>query len=885
MGMMRSVKSGVMALLGKANRNREIDEELRAYLDDAIEDRMRRGMSRDDARRAARREAGAAGVIAHKVWSAGWESKAELLWNDLLYTLRRLVRSPGLVFAVVLSIGLGLGANATIFSLISKFVLAPAPVGDPKTLLSVFRTYDNESCCNNLPMPVYRDLRDQAKSFSGVAAYYDYLPTSIGGGSEPERIWGQATSANFFDVTALRMAQGRGFASSEEKADVVVLGYGLWQRQFHGDPAIAGKTITLGGLKYTVVGVAPKGFRGLQLVLAPEFWVPLGTLSQLTATAPNPEDRNNQWLEVAARLRRGVTPAQAAAELQVLGTRFAAQYPATDKGNGFHLEPAGELPPRLRPQLQMLLLALTIVVLLVLCIACANVANLLLAQGAKRQREMAVRLALGASRAQLLRQMLLESVLLAMGGGVVGVLLSLWATYALSSFRLPVPIPMDLALSVDWRVLLYTFGLSLVAGVLCGFVPAWIASRPAMQSALKGENALAKPGRAWSLRNILVVAQITLSLVLLCAAGLFLRSMQSALKIDVGFRSRGVLILAIDPQTHGSTPAKTIQMLNTVRDRIASLPGVLSATMTDGVPLSMGHRSDGFVAEGEPALKGESNVEMYMAGPDYLKTLGIPLLAGHDFKRENPAGPKVAVVNEDIVRRYFGGRNPIGHRMLDGGVPYEIIGVAKDTKSRTIGEEQRSVLYRSIDQAIEKDPSMDGYQFMLRYEGDAGALASAVRGVIHAQDASLAVFNTQTMEEHMRDALFLPRLLSTLFTVFGSIGLLLASVGLYGVMSYAVSQRTKEIGIRMALGAQASGVQALVVRGGMKLALLSVLLGLPIALGTARLATSMLYGVRPYDLPIFTLVPVLLLLVALLACWIPSRRASRVDPMIALRVD
>ena len=392
-------------------------------------------------------------------------------------------------------------------------------------------------------------------------------------------------------------------------------------------------------------------------------------------------------------------------------------------------------------------------------------------------------------------------------------------------------------------------------------------------------------GRAWSLRNILVVAQITLSLVLVCAAGLFLRSLQGASKIDVGFRSRGVLIVAIDPQAHDYTPAKTIQLLNAVRDRIAALPGVMSATMTDGVPLSMGHRSDGFTAEGEPPLKEESSVEMYMAGPDYLKTLGISLLAGRDFKREDPAGPKVAVVNQEVVRRYFGGKNPLGHRMLDGGVAYEIIGVAKDTKSRTIGEEQRSVLYRSIDQAIEKDPSMDGYQFMLRYEGDASALASAVRGVIHAQDASLAVFNTQTMEEHMRDALFLPRLLSTLFTVFGSIGLLLASVGLYGVMSYSVSQRTKEIGIRMALGAQSGGVQALVVKGGMKLALLSVLLGLPIALGTAKFATSMLYGVRPYDLPIFTLVPVLLLLVALLACWIPSRRASRVDPMIALRVD
>jgi predicted permease len=807
------------------------------------------------------------------------------LRSNLAYTFRRVARMPGSVFVVALSIGLGTAANATVFSLVSKFVLAPAPVGDPSTLTTIFRTYDNGSCCNALPMPVYRDLRDQARSFSGIAAYYELVPASIGNGGAPERVWGQATTANFFAVAQLRMAVGRGFARSEEKAPVVVLGYALWQRRFHGDPAIVNQAITLGGQIYTVVGVAPRGFRGIDLVLDPQFWVPLGDLSQLTATAPDPESRKTQWLRAAARLKPGVTGAQAAAEMQMLAQRFAAQHPDTDKGDGFHLEPAGSLPPRDKQAIVVFLTAISVVVLLVLCIACANVANLLLAQGAKRRREMAVRLALGATRAPLLGQMLLESVVLALLGGLVGIALSVWSTYALSSFKLPVPIPMDLAIGVDWRVVLYTFGLSVAAGIVCGFAPAWHAAHPSMPNALKGEDALARHGRRWNLRNGLVVTQITLSLVLLCAAGLFLRSLQRAAKIDVGFVARGVLIAAIDPPLHSYTTAKTRQLLSEVRERVLALPGVTNATTTDGVPLSMGHRSDGFVAEGRPAPKGESTVEMYMAGPGYFETLGIPLLAGRSLGNEDPAAPKVTVVNQEFVRRFFPGDNPIGRHILDMGVRYEIVGVAKDTKSRSIGEDQRAIMYRSLNQAIEKDPSMDGYQFMVRYEGDPAPLAEALRREIHAHDASLAVFNTETMKEHMQDALFLPRFVGTLFTVFATMGLLLASIGLYGVMSYAVSQRTKEIGIRMALGSEARAVQTLFVRDGMWLVLISVVLGMPIALLAAKLATSLLYGVRPYDVATFCAVPSLLLLVTLIACWIPSRRASRVDPMVALRVD
>jgi predicted permease len=537
------------------------------------------------------------------------------------------------------------------------------------------------------------------------------------------------------------------------------------------------------------------------------------------------------------------------------------------------------------PALKMYMLAVSIVALMVLLIACANVANLLLAQGAERQREMAVRLSLGATRRQLVRQLLLESLLLALGGGVVGVLLSMWTTYALSSFKLPVPVGMDLSVHVDWRVMVYSFVLSVVAGFVCGFVPAWTASQPVMTNALKGEQALARPGRWLSLRSVLVVLQVALSTVLLCAAGLFLHSLRKAALMDAGFRSRGLVMVSIDPQLHRYVPERTVVLLRSIRERMTALPGVMSATVTDGVPLSMGHRSDGFSAPGRPKPQGGNGVEMYMVAPDYFETMGIARLSGRGIGDENPDASRVAVVNEELVRRFFQGESPLGQSIKDGDILFTVVGVVKDTKSRTIGEDQRAVMYRSISQSIAKDPSGDGYTVMVRYEGDASALTAAMQREVHAVDPGLAVFNVKTIEEHMEQALFLPRFVSILFVVFGVSGVVLAAIGLYGVMSYTVSRRTKEIGVRMAMGARAGQVQAMVVEGGMKLALIAVLLGVPLALAAAKLAGSLLYGVKPWDVTTFTLVPLLLVCVALVACWVPSRRASRVDPMEALRID
>jgi predicted permease len=816
------------------------------------------------------------------------------LRQDFTYTLRRLSVAPGFVLAVVLSIGIGIATNATIFSIVSRFVLQPPPVGDPATLISLHTTHEGDECCNNFSWPTYLDVRDQAKSFSGVAAYYELLPASIGGKGEPERVWGQGATANYFDVARLGMTFGRGFLPSEEHQPVIVLGHRLWQRRFASDPNIIGKPITLSGHPYTVVGVAPPAFHGLDLILDPEFWVPLGNVGklapvsnvdQLAPDTPNPTDRGNHWLAVIGRLRPGVTVSQADAELHTLAGHYAKAYPKTDKGGGFLLTQAGSLPPRDRSMVLMFLGLLSFAVLLVLCIACANVANLLLAKSVARQREMAVRIALGASRRQLLRQMLLESVLLSFGGGVLGILLALWATGALSAFHVPAPVPLDLSIAVDWRVLLYTFALSGVTGLLLGIVPAWIASRPVLTTALKGEESLARPGRRVNLRSILVVVQIGMSLVLLCGTGLLLRSLQNASSIDIGFRSRGLLMMSVDPRVHGYTPERTTQFLTQLRERVAALPGVMSVAATDSVPLSGGNRSDEFSVVGQRTQEPIPIVDLFMATPGYFETLGIPRVMGRDFAQESSTGRKVGIVNQAFVTQLFHGENPIGQHVNGAGVDYEIIGVVKNIKSRTIGEVTRPILFRSLAQSTGSDPSFLGYQLIVRYRGDAATVANQVRNQIHSLDPAMAVYNAETMEEHLRSALFLPRLAGTLFGIFGIIGLMLATVGLYGIMSYSVSRRTREIGIRIALGAQIGAVERLIVRQGMLLTIIALALGLPAALVAAKFSSSFLYGVHPHDLVTFVTVPLFLIATALLACWIPAQRAARVDPQSALRYE
>ena len=699
-------------------------------------------------------------------------------------------------------------------------------------------------------------------------------------------MWGQGVTANFFSVLELPMMLGRGFAHGEDNAPEIVLSAGLWRRHFNADPQVVGKSIVLAGRTFTVVGVAPANFHGVEQILYTEFWVPLGNTAQMIANPPPPGSREFHWLMTVARLKPGVSTAQVAAELDTLANRLSQSYPATDKGNRFVFEQAGTLPPGPRESALIFLAALSIVVLLVLCIAGANVANLLFAQAVSRQRDMAVRLALGATRARLRRQILIESLLLGLGGGTLGIVLSLWATSALSTLRLPAPIPLDISVAVDWRVLLFTFALSVASGILLGLAPAWAASRPQIANALKGQEVLLRAGRRISLRNLLVVAQIAMSVVLLCVTGLFLRSLQSAARIDIGFHAQNLLLLSVDPRVQNYTPERTSQFLSELQRRAQALPGVVEAVVTDVAPLSGGNRSDGFSITGSTAKDAPfSFADEYMVTPGYFHAVGMPLVAGRDFGDEAASGPRTAVVNRAFADRLFSGQNPIGQRVTGGNFDYRIVGVVGNAKSRTLGEETRAMLYRSLKQSIAGDPSLMGYTLVVHTAGKPSAVAESVRRQIYALDSAMAIYNEETMDDHIRTAYFLPRLAATLFGTFGFIGLVLAAVGLYGVMSYSVSRRTREIGIRMALGAKPGTVERLVLRQGMVLTLIALVLGWPAAWMLSKLASSFLYGIQPHDALTFILVPPFLAAIALAACYIPARRAASIDPMQALRTE
>jgi predicted permease len=872
------------ALTGRRRRD-DAEAELASHLEFHIEDGMRSGLSYEEARRRALIRLGGFEQTRQAVRERHGLPFLEDLARDIRYSFRSLARHKAVTVIAIVSIGLGIGANTTIFSLVSRFVLRPAPVGDPATLLDILGTHVGDRCCNNIPWPVYNDLRTDAKSFSDFAAYYFPVPASVGGNGEPERAWGEAVSTNFFDVTQIRMVAGRGFTASEDTQPMIILGERLWRRHFSGDPSLIGKSVDLSGRRFTVVGIAPAAFHSIDQILQTEFWVPLGTAPDLVPNLPKRSARDYHWLMVVGRLKPGVSRAQANAELGNLAARYAANYAATDKDSGFRTEPAGSLPPNFKDTVVVFLSALFIIVLLVLAIACANVANLLFAQAAARQREMAVRVALGATRARLRRQMLVESTLLAFGGGIFGALLSLRATQLLSAVRLPSPVPLDLAVDMDGRVLFFAFLLSLVSGVLLGIAPAWAASRPRLTNALRGEDALARPGRRWTLRNVIVVLQVAMSVVLLSVTILFLRSLEGAAQIDIGFDPHNMLLLSVDPRVHNYSSERTAAFLEQLRVRAAALPGVTSAAFTDQPPLSGGHRSDGFTIAGRDDYKAVPTAELYMASPGYFEAMGIPLLAGRDFRNETANGPRVAIVNKAFAEKLFGNANPIGQHVFGGSWDYEIIGVAGNVKSRSLGEDTRPVLFRSLVQSIAEDASVMGYTLLLRTAGNPAALSEAARRQVYALDPSMAIYNEETMDDHVRTAYFLPRLAAELFGVFGGIGLVLAAIGLYGVMSYSVSRRTREIGIRMAMGAQRGVVQRFVLRQGLVLTAIALAIGWPAAWMLARLAASFLYGVAPHDPWTFIAAPAFLCVIALVACWLPARRAASIHPMQALRTE
>ncbi len=809
----------------------------------------------------------------------------QTLWQDLRYGARMLLKKPGFALIAVITLALGIGANTTIFSFVNGLVLRPiSGVKEPERLVAVYTSDYSSGPYGGSSYPDYVDFRDQATGFSGLAAY-DETVLILTGGDEAERLSGAYVTGNYFDTLGVGAHAGRTLRADDTTpgaAPVAVISHGLWQRRFGGDASVVGGTITLNHRSYTVVGVAAESFRGLQLGAPPEFWLPM---SEETAGG-----RGSRGLQITGRLKPGVSLDQAQSQIATIGAQLARAYPETNLGT---LDRPREPRPmtvvreaRLSPQRQKNVLMvsglLLAVVGLVLLIACANVANLLLARASVRRREIAVRLALGASRRRLVRQLLTESLLLALLGGGAGLVLALWSSELPPAFLSPGEAN-GLDASLDWRILVFTLAVSVLTGVLFGLAPALESSRPDLVEALK-DGASGHGQRRFTLRQALVVTQVALALMLLIGAGLFLRSLSRAMTFDPGFASQNLLVASLDTRGAAMSREQGQAFYRQALERIGSLPGVRSASLTGIVPIGGGGQRRGVQLEGYTPQPNEGlELNCNVVGLDYFNTMGIPLAQGRDFNAQDREGsPGVVIVNEELARRYFPGQNPIGKRLRFGSNRsyLEIIGVARSAKYRRLREAPLPFIYIPLEQEYR-----GGMTLLVRTDGDPANTVSAVRGEIRRLSSEVPVFGIRTMSEQIGTALADDRMIAVLLGIFGGIALLLAVVGIYSVVSYAVTQRTREIGVRVALGARGPDVLKLVIGQGMKLVVIGVAFGLAMSFTFTRLMASLLFEVSATDPVTFAAIALLLALVALVACWIPARRATKVDPMVALRVE
>ena len=833
----------------------------------------------------------------------------ETLWHDLRYGFRVLRASPGFAAVAVLSLAFGIGANTSIFSVVNAALLRPLPVTEPDRLVFVYNGNRAGDPYSVSSYPDYVDYRDKNEVFSDLLAYSS-ITMSARGDDQADLISGLLVSGNYFDALGVRAELGRSFLPDEDKTPgarpVAVISHGLWQRRFGGDPRIAGQQLTLNGQAFTIIGVAPAGFEGAEILETNDIYVP--AMMQALVRPPrsgfsgemNPDlltRRGARWMRMIGRLKPGVTIQQAQAAMTAIADGLEQTFPEDNRNTAATLFPVSKVDPRAYSQLVSVAGLLLAVVGIVLLIACANVANLLLARASARRKEIAIRLAMGASRGRLVRQLLTESVLLSLAGGSLGLLLALWTSDVLKSTS-PAGGMFSFTLDsrLDVRVLTFTFLLSLATGVIFGLAPALQASRPDLLPALKDEVSSAAPGlRRFSLRNLLVVAQVALSLVLLIGAGLFLRSLQNAQAIDPGFDATKILDAQLNVNLLRYTKVQGQEFYRQVIDRVEALPGVESASLARVVPMSGSGRTSSLLIEGQqapdnvfrsegtaPDATGSFSVSSNVVGESYFRTMGIVLLEGRDFTVQDKEGaPSVAVVTQAFARQYFDDHQALGkHVSLRGarGPWSEVIGVVGDTKYRTLGESPRPIVYTALAQNHET-----GMTLHVRTTGNPSSVAVAVRREVQALDQNLPVTNLQPITEVLAGSLFAARMGAVLLAVFGLVALLLAGVGLYGLMSYGVARRTREIGIRMALGAGTHSVLRLVLREGVSLVSCGLVAGLIVAAAVTRLLASFLYGVSPLDPTTFAAIPAVLLVVALLASYIPARRATKVDPMVALR--
>jgi predicted permease len=809
------------------------------------------------------------------------------LRQDLRYAVRMLARHPGFTIVAVLSLALGIGANATVFGWVRGILLEPLPGVRDVGRLVVPAFSSREDAERSLSYPDYEDYRDRNSVFSGFIVH-DMQALSLGHDDRAERIWGEMVSGNYFDLLGVRPQQGRAFLPEEDATPgthpVVVLSHALWQRSFGGDPATVGRIIQLNKHPFTVIGIAPAGFQGTEVGLGLDAWIPMMMHAVMQEGGDRLEERGNRWLDALARLKPGATLDQAEAEMRTLARHLNDEHPDTNIGIDVALHPLWRSPQGATRVLGPVLLMLMAAVGAVLLIACANVANLLMVRATGRQREIAIRLSLGAGRWRLIRMLLTESLLLALAGGVLAVVMALWTSDALRLFVPRTDFPVSLSIGVDRGVLLFTLLLSLLTGALFGLAPALQASRPDLVRSLKQESAATTAGRSTGrLRSLLVVAQVSLSLVLLVLAGLFLRSVQKARGMDPGFNPQNVLLASIDLFPNGYEPDQGRELYDRIRERIGALPGVRAVSLARRTPLGLGGSSStNFTVEGYQPAEGEIPTAFYnMVGPDYFRTMEIPIARGREFTPADRRGSQgVLIVNESLAERYWPGEDPIGRRIAFGEDFYPIVGVARDSKYHRLDDAGVPYVYFPLMQFFRSDVAI-----LVRTAGDPESHAGDVRGAIASLDPTLPVFGVMPLEASIAPASLQQRIAGSLLAVFGCLALGLASIGLYGVLSYVAGQRTHEIGIRMALGARRRDALRLILGQGMVLAAVGLGAGLAVSFAVTRLAASLLYGVSATDPAVFTAVVLLLAAVALGACYVPAHRAAKVNPLVALRYE
>jgi len=819
----------------------------------------------------------------------------ENLLKDIRYAVRMLVRTPGFTLIAILALGLGIGANTAIFSVFNGILWRPLPVKDPGQLVMVASKGMLRDFPTHLSYPDFLDYRQLRTAFSDLIAYAP-SPVNLGVQGQPERAWAELVSGNYFSMLGVDAARGRTFAPDEGwvqgKDAVVVLSYKHWQKRFGGDPGVIGRTVTVNRQSFTIIGVTSENFHGAYYFLEPDLYLPLTAIPLL-----QPEDkgqlnrREAAYLSVLGRLPTGATPEQAMAAAGPTDQRLAQEFPETHKGTSLLV--MRELAARPEPGLGgFMATAATVFMLLVglvLLIACANVANLILARANGRRKEMATRTALGASRWRMVRQLLTESLLLALCGGIVGLGFARWAAWGLMSIQIPGDLPLKLFdLRMDWKIFLFSFLIAMATGIVAGLIPAVQASRTDVAETLKagGRSGGASTGHQ-RFRNALVITQVAVSLLLLACAGFFIRSLQNSAHEDMGFRPDHRLMMSLDLGLQGYKEERGQQFYKELRERVKSLPGVKDAAVTSYIPMGYDNDLVDIYPEGQvrdDKTKPETAFND-MVQPSYFRTAGVPVIEGREFTEADTASAsQVAIVNETFAKKIWPGQDPIGKafRTKKDGPVIQVVGLTRTGKYLFLYETPQMYVYFPLAQRYNSSATLMAYT-----EDDPGKLTEAVREQIRMLDAGLPVYGVTTMEAHVQygKPLLPARLGAMLVGAFGLLGLVLATVGVYGVVSYSVSQRTQEIGIRTAMGAQRFNVLAMVLRQGMTMAGIGTGIGIVLAFLLFRGLHTVLYGVKSTDFVTMGSVSALLLGVAFVASYVPALRATRVDPVVALREE